>query len=220
MRKPAGRWPAARDTAPVMEPAAPTPPSEPHFSPAEVRRLYWLKDHGFLRTIWTNFHKLDDEVWRHNHPSPARLAQLQAMGAASILSLRGRNGAISKMEAAECARLGLPFEAVPLRALALPAPAQLLQVFDYMRDMPKPLVIHCKSGSDRTGLASVIYLHAFKGVPLAEARKQLGLRYIHNPWGKARIVNRLLDAYASAHDTTGIGMEEWVRTQYDPATLT
>ncbi|MEX3014980.1 tyrosine-protein phosphatase [Gymnodinialimonas hymeniacidonis] len=202
-----------------MEPAAPSPPSEPQFSPAEVRRLYWLKDHGFLRAIWTNFHKLDEEVWRHNHPSPVRLAQLQAMGAASILSLRGLNGDISKMEAATCARLGLPFEAVSLRALALPDQAQLLKLFDDLRTMPKPLVIHCKSGSDRTGLASVIYLHAFKGVPLPEARKQLGLRFIHNPWGKARIVNRLLDAYATTHDATGIGMEDWVRTQYDPATL-
>ncbi len=203
-----------------MEPTAPTPPPELPYSPVEIMRLYWLKDHGILRAIWRNFYKLDDQVWRQNHPSPARLAQLKTMGAASILSLRGANGDVSKFEAAVCAALDIPFRTVSLRALALPAQSQLIALFDAFRDMPKPMVIHCKSGSDRTGLASTMYLHAVHGVPLPEARKQLSLRYIHNPWGKARIVNRLLDAYAAAHAETGIGMEEWVRTQYDPATLT
>ncbi|MBF9041741.1 protein tyrosine phosphatase [Rhodobacterales bacterium HKCCE4037] len=203
-----------------MEPAAPTPPeTPPTFSPSEILRFYWLKDHGLLRALWTNFYKLDDQVWRQNHPSPARLAQLKAMGAASVLSLRGPGAVVSRMEAAACAKIGLPFHTVSLRALTLPKRAQLLMLFDAFREMPKPMVIHCKSGSDRTGLASLIYLHAFKGVPLDEARKQLSLRYIHNPWGKARIVNRLLDAYAKAHAETGIGMEEWVRDHYDPATL-
>lgn len=203
-----------------MEPTDPTPTPEPPHSPGEIMRLYWLKDHGFLRTIWRNFYKLDDQVWRHNHPSSARLAQLKAMGAASVLSLRGANGDVSKMEAAACKALDIPFQTVSLRALALPAQSQLIALFDAIRNMPKPMVIHCKSGSDRTGLASVIYLHAFKDVPLAEARGQLSLRFIHNSWGKARIVNRLLDAYADAHGETGIGMEDWVRTQYDPTTLT
>ncbi len=198
-----------------MEPAAPSS----IYSRAEVRQLYWLKDHGFLRTIWTNFEKLDDQVWRQNHPSPARLAQLKAMGAASVLSLRGANGDVSKMEAEACAALDLPFKTVSLRALALPARDQLVALFDAFRDMPKPMVVHCKSGSDRTGLASAIYVHAFKDVPLEEARKQLSLRFIHNPWGKARVVNRLLDAFALANAETGITMEDWVRTQYDPAAL-
>ncbi|MEJ6388981.1 tyrosine-protein phosphatase [Gymnodinialimonas ulvae] len=202
-----------------MEPAAPSPASQPPFSPAEVRRLYWRKDHGFLRALWTNFHKLDEHVWRHNHPSPARLARLQAMGAASILSLRGPKAAVSRMEASACAALGLPFRTLSMRAQALPAKAQLVGLFEALREMPKPMVIHCKSGSDRTGLAATIYLHAFLGVPLAQARKQLALRYIHNPWGKARILNRLLDAYAAAHAQTGISMEDWARDVYDPAAL-
>jgi protein tyrosine/serine phosphatase len=203
-----------------MEPTAPPRSSETPFSPAEVRRLYWLKDHGVLRAVWRNFYKLDDQVWRHNHPSPARLAHLKAMGAASVLTLRGSKAAVSKMEATACAALDIPFRAVSLRALALPAQSQLIGLFDALHEMPKPLVIHCKSGSDRTGLAATIYLHAFKGVPLAQARKQLSLRYLHLPWSRARIVNRLLDAYASGHAETGIGMEDWVRNHYDPATLT
>ncbi|QXT38124.1 tyrosine-protein phosphatase [Gymnodinialimonas ceratoperidinii] len=181
---------------------------------------YWLKDHGALRALWRNFHKLDDDVWRHNHPSPKRLARLKEKGAVSVLSLRGSSSDHSQREAAICAELGLNFRGLSLRAVRLPQRKALLELIAALRDMPKPLVIHCKSGADRTGLASVIYLHVFKNVPLAEAREQLGMRFIHNPYGRARIVNVLLDAYAAAHETTGIGFEEWVRTVYDPDALT
>ena len=202
-----------------MTQPAPLPP----FSPVDRARLYWLKDHGFLRALWTNFHKLDEEVWRHNHPSPARLAWLKANGAASVLSLRGATSVPSLIEAAACADLGLTFRAVEMRAVILPRREALLGLLDALHEMPKPMVIHCKSGSDRTGLAATIYLHAFKGVPLPEARNQLALRYAHNPWGRAKIVNKLLDAYGAAHDgapgATGITFEEWVRTEYDQVGL-
>lgn len=189
-------------------------------SGAKRLRLYWWKDHGWLRGLWTNFHKLDDDVWRHNHPSPARLARLKAMGAASVLSLRGGYAPPSLIEARACADLGLEFRALELRAFALARPEVLLDLLAALREMPKPLVIHCKSGSDRTGLAATLYLHVIKGVPLAEARRQLALRFIHVPWTRAGIVNAMLDAYAETHAATGIGFEEWVKTAYDPVALT
>lgn len=190
-----------------------TQPTSP--SAALMWFRYWLKDHGALRLVWTNFHKLDEDVWRHNHPSPARLAQLKAMGAASILTLRGTTSAPSILEAQACAELDLEFRALEMRATILPRKDALLGLLDAIKEMPKPMVIHCKSGSDRTGLAATIYLHVFKGVPLDEARKQLGVRFIHNPWGRAGIVNVLLDAYGAANAATGIGFEDWVRTEYD-----
>lgn len=211
-RKPAGRADAAHVTARCM-----TQPAS--FSALDRLRLYWLKDHGALRALWTNFHMLDAEVWRHNHPSPARLAKLQELGAASVLTLRGAASAPSVMEAEACAELGLEFRALEMRAVILPRREALLGLIDAIREMPKPMVIHCKSGSDRTGLAATIYLHVFKGVPLGEARTQLSPRFIHNPWGRAGIVNILLDAYAAAHAATGIGFEDWVRTEYDQVGL-
>lgn len=188
-----------------------TPPS----SGIDQPRLNWWRDHGFLRVLWTNFHKLDEDVWRHNHPSPARLAELKAMGAASVLSLRGATSELSLQEAEACAKVGLEFRGIGLRAVALPRKDALLALIDALREMPKPLVIHCKSGADRTGLAAVIYLHVITGVPLAEARAQLSARFMHNPWGKARIINRFLDAYVAAQSASGIGFEDWVRTEYD-----
>lgn len=218
-RKAAGRGIMGRDSAEPMNKPAPLPPPSARFSRAEMLWLYWLKDHGFLRVPWRNFHRLDAQVWRHNQPGPARLAQLRALGAASVLTLRGAKSMPSLMEAEACAALGLEFRALEMRATVLPKREALLGLLEALRDMPKPLVVHCKSGSDRTGLAAVIYLHVMHGMPLAQARGQLSWRYIHNPWGPARVVNRLLDAYAAAHDATGIGFEDWVRDAYDQVGL-
>jgi len=39
-----------------------------------------------------------------------------------------------------------------------------------------PILMHCKSGADRVGLMSALYLHTRHGVPISEARRQLSLR--------------------------------------------
>ena len=182
-------------------------------------RLYWLRDHGFIRTVWTNFHKLDDQVWRHNQPSPGRIAQLADMGAKSFLSLRGPDAPVVQIEEATCNALNLAFRGLPLRALALPEREVLQDLLKAMREMPKPMVIHCKSGSDRTGLASVLYRHVILGQPLDEAREELALRYIHNRRGGAGVVHRFLDAYETAHNDRGIQFEDWIANEYDRKAL-
>jgi protein tyrosine/serine phosphatase len=59
--------------------------------------------------------------------------------------------------------------------------AQLAKLTDALRDAPKPLLIHCRAGSDRTGLASAIYV-ATHGGSYHDAQKQLSLYYGHFPY--------------------------------------
>jgi len=53
-----------------------------------------------------------------------------------------------------------------------------------MRDAPKPLLIHCKAGADRTGLASALYLGALEHQTRETAGWQLSILYGHIaiPW--------------------------------------
>jgi Protein tyrosine/serine phosphatase len=123
------------------------------------------------------------------------------------------------IERRAASHLGLDLRFVALRAMVLPPPERLLRLIDLLRTMPKPMLVHCKSGSDRTGLAVTLYLHVIKGQPLDEARRALSWKYGHWSFGSASVVHRLLDAYAAAHTATGIGFEDWVRQDYDAAAL-
>jgi protein tyrosine/serine phosphatase len=182
---------------------------------------YWVVDHAWVRLIVPNLYQIDADVWRSNQPGRRRLRRLKARGVRAVLSLRGdSNDASSVIEKRAAAEAGIPLHFVRMRAYKLPQPEVLLDAVGKLRTLPKPLLIHCKSGADRTGLMVTIYLHVMKGVPLAEARRALGWQYAHASWGKAGIVHEVLDAYARDAAETGIAFETWVATRYDPEALT
>ncbi len=59
--------------------------------------------------------------------------------------------------------------------------AQMDELLRIVGAAPKPLLIHCNAGADRTGLVSALY-QVSHGVPAAQAATQLSLRYGHFPW--------------------------------------
>jgi len=177
---------------------------------------YWLVDHAWVRLLVTNFYHVDEDVWRSNQPGRRQLRRLKAQGLSAVLSLRGDTKHASFIvEKRAVEEVGLPLHYVRMRAQRLPKPEAILAALDKIRTLPKPLLVHCKSGADRTGLIITLYRHVIKGEPLAEARKSLAWYYAHASWGKAGVVHEMLDAYARDNEATGIGFEDWVRTRYD-----
>jgi protein tyrosine/serine phosphatase len=180
-----------------------------------VFRGYWVNDHAWLRSFITNFYKVDADLYRSNHPGRRRLTTAKQRGIRSVLSLRGDlPNTPTLIERAVCEDLDLDLRFVPLRSTTLPEPQLLLDLVTCMRDMPKPMLVHCKSGADRTGLAVTLYQHVLKGRPLEDARRALSWKYGHWSAGKAGIVHRILDAYQRDLSETGIGFEDWVRERY------
>lgn len=194
--------------------------SAPRFGLAVWWR-YWIVDHAWVRLLVSNLYEVDEEIWRSNQPGLRQLRRLKRRGLKSILSLRGdsRNAA-SLVEKAAAQEAGLRLEFVSMRARNLPEPGVLLDALEKLRTLPKPLLVHCKSGADRTGLIVTLYLHVVKGLPLPEARKALSWRYAHAHWGQAGIVHELLDAYERDRRESGVDFEVWLATRYDPDALT
>ena len=89
----------------------------------------------------------------------------------SILNLRGGNPAdswyVAELRTAQTRDLA--FYDLPLSATRRPTRRELLYLIDILTHCPYPLLIHCKSGADRTGLASAIYLMTRKGEPREQA---------------------------------------------------
>ncbi len=191
-------------------------------TPAGRRAAWWyfmLIDHAVLRILWKNFHRLDDEVWRSNHPSPKMLRRLRdKAGLRTVVNLRGAAGhAAYLFEREACDALGIEMIDLHMSAHHPPPRASLVTLIDILRTAPKPMLLHCKSGADRTGLAAALYLHILKGVPLEKARRQLHWRFLHFRHGTAGVQDFFFDHYLATAD--GMPLEDWIRIRYDETEL-
>ncbi|MEM1264639.1 MAG: sulfur transferase domain-containing protein [Pseudomonadota bacterium] len=172
-------------------------------------------DHGFLRLLWTNRGEVVPGVWRMNQPSRARLDRLAAEGLKTVLNVRGASDWGSYfLEREACARLGLALIDHRLRSRGAPSAEQVLGLLEIFETAERPLLIHCKSGADRAGLAAAI-CRLGAGHPPRLAAAELSLRYLHIRAAKTGILDAFVEAYADAHEATGIGFRTWVTEVYD-----
>jgi protein tyrosine/serine phosphatase len=173
-------------------------------------------DHAILRHHWTNMDEVAPGVWRSNQPTHRRFAELKARGIHTIFNLRGHGEESFHLFAREsCAALGLRQVSVALRSRRAPERAEVLKLFEAFRTSEKPFLIHCKSGADRSGFASALYLLAHEGATVAEARRHLSFRYLHLRRGRAGVLGHILDLYEARLARGPIGVEEWFRAEYD-----
>ena len=189
------------------------------------RRLAWwhfqLVDHACLRALWSNWDQVAPGVYRSNHPSAQRIAQLAARGIKTLVSLRGTlPTSYNLLEAEACASHGITLISHRLSSGLLPPRAELLALHQTFRAAQKPMLIHCKSGADRSGLAAALYQIMICDAPVARAAQQLHWRYLHFKGGPRGVLDYMLTAYAKAQAETGVSMPDWIATTYDPVALT
>ncbi len=193
-------------------------------TPEMRRRAMWdflIFDHGILRRVWTNFAQVAPGVYRSNQPDPKRYPKLADMGIKTILNLRGISPHSHYLFAVEGVREnGMTMHSFGMQARS-PVPAdELLRLIEAFRTLPKPFLIHCKSGADRAGMASALYLVAIEGVPPLDAmRRHLNLRFVHLKRSKTGICDHFFEVYADRLTQGPIALEDWIREEYDPDAL-
>jgi hypothetical protein len=139
----------------------------------------------------------------------------------SILNLRGGGPADSWYEGeVEAARSGgVSFYDFPLSATRRPARYELLVLIDTLRSCPYPLLIHCKSGADRTGLASALYLMLMPGLPPQQAEHAFTVEHGHVPLFGPEHLHEPLMEYAVWLSARGLAhspdrFRDWVKNSY------
>jgi protein tyrosine/serine phosphatase len=107
-------------------------------------------------------------------------------GIASILNLRGAADGADwyETERALSDRLGIEHINFGMSEQEELTDVEVQALVEVMRTAPTPLLIHCRAGADRTGIASALYLAAIEGQPEALAERHLSIRYGHIglPW--------------------------------------
>lgn len=130
-----------------------------------------------------NFHEvLPGELYRSAQVTPEHLAEYQtAVGIRSIVNLRGQNSGSSwydeELKASESLGIAhFDFRMSASRHLSREQASELLAL---LRSVPKPALIHCQGGADRSGLASALYLAAISHTDESVAERQISIRYGH-----------------------------------------
>lgn len=184
------------------------------------RLTAWLDalfvDHAALRLGWRNWHVVaPGRLYRSNHPMPWQIAQaVRRFGLRTVINLRGQRACgADALSRGAAARLGLVHLDHPLESRGAPHRDRILRLAETFRTMAEPALLHCKSGADRAGLASGVFL-LLNGGSSAEALTELTWRQGH----VSRSRTGILDAFFLRYRAEAEGrlpFLDWVRDEYD-----
>ena len=157
-------------------------------------RLWYLDEQG-------NFHEIDPgELYRSAQMDRDELEYyIQKYNIHSILNLRG-NGAGEpwyEEEITVSKEFNITHFDIGLSADKAPSDRNINELLNIFHNAPKPLLIHCKSGADRSGLAAAIWKVTMEGKSPIVAKRQLSILYGHMPLGPTQAMDDYFDHWVA-----------------------
>jgi len=125
-----------------------------------------------------NCYRVSAELYRCEQPGKGDMAELKTLGVRTILNLRDHHTDSPAFVAAGYTLLGEPMSAGQITV------DQLVAALRQMRAAPKPVLVHCWHGSDRTGSVVAAYRIVFQNWTPAAALDELrhGGFGFHESW--------------------------------------
>ena len=158
-----------------------------------------LSFYGFLHSNHNQHEVVPGLLYRSAQlPAGEFVSLAKQAGLRTVINLRGENVGRDWYDAQYRAakELGVGFLNYRMSASRELTVEQMTELAQMLRDAPKPVLIHCGSGSDRSGLACALLLLEAGHPPEAVAH-QLSLRYGHFPylWSGSWAMDNSLKAY-------------------------
>jgi len=173
-------------------------------------------DHGIFRLAYANRHRLSAQAWRSSQPAPHDIRALARRGVKTILNLRGdRDCGSYRLETQACQKYGIQLVDFSVKSRAAPARRTFHEAKALFDSIEYPMLLHCKSGADRAGLMSVLYMILKEGVPVEQAKRQLSLRFGHIRQADTGILDFVFDSYLAHNRREPIAFLDWIDTHYD-----
>jgi len=155
---------------------------------------------GSYFLVYGNFHKIDKDVYRSAQLFSFNLPYyIKKHKIKSILNLRKikEDETWYKDEVNIAKKLNVKRYDYPISDRKIATLQQMHQIVKLIKEAPKPLLIHCKAGADRTSLASALYKYVLKNDN--NAKNEISIVYGHFPWfgSKTIAMDKSFDFYIS-----------------------
>ena len=132
-----------------------------------------------------NFHAVvPGELYRSAQPTPELIADYQkSYGIKTIINLRGENvgSAWYDAELVQTRRLGIDLVNFRMSAKREFTEERLTELVEVLQKAEKPILVHCMSGADRSGLVSALYVAAVAKLGEEAAESHISFWYGHIP---------------------------------------
>ncbi len=130
-------------------------------SDVRVRPVDWAQP--IIGAELYNLYKVSDDVYRSAQPDEEDFPILSLLGIKTILNLRHYHADESEVESNEFLLIRLKLDALNIQFDDL---VKAMQIID---SSPKPILVHCWHGSDRTGAVIATYRMVFQNWPKKKA---------------------------------------------------
>jgi hypothetical protein len=141
---------------------------------------------------------------------------LRRRGIRAVINLRGANPGHSwwRYETRICAQSGIAHRDVKLNSRQLPTREMLLDLLRAFDDAPRPFLLKCSGGQDRTSLAAALYLlHTHGMAAQASAVAQFSAwPYLHLPGRQQRWLKSFVPF--AVEQAEGRPVRSWLETDY------
>lgn len=150
---------------------------------AIVLILLSLASYSNAASIFDNIHEVDPgKLIRTAQLTPSALEQLVIdKKIKTIINLRGEEPGSSWFdgEAAVAQKYNILHVNIPMEPDRIPLREDLLKLLEAYKSAPRPILIHCLRGVDRTGEAAAIYQMIYQNKSKPEALKMLSAKYFY-----------------------------------------
>jgi Tyrosine phosphatase family len=172
-----------------------------------------------------NFHVVvPGRIYRCAQPSAAELERLIVnRGIRSVINLRGTGDPVGWYldEVRTAHKYSVCQEDIDFSAGRLPSTSELRRLIVVLERTPYPIVMHCRRGSDRTGMASAVAVLLMTDEPLEDAFRQLHWRFGHVALGRPAQLDQFLGFYkdwltAEGKHHSAANFRSWAMEHYLP----
>ena len=131
------------------------------YAEPRVRPTEWAQP--MLGVKLGNFYQVSKDLYRSDQPDDEAMQQLHAMGIRSALNLREYHSDDDEAENTSIKLYRVPMNAGEIND------ALVEKALEAIADAPKPILVHCWHGSDRTGAIVAMYRMVFQDWPRQRA---------------------------------------------------